>query len=226
MPFAKSFFDVGLFTNQADAVRAYYSELGLPFDHTLKLGGGVLQHRYQADGAVLKINDARDPLPQRPEATPLIELIIASRRCNDPVTGTDPDGTPVTCVPAGHDGILGLAVRLRVASITVSRAFYTNALGMTEVSSGILSCGHGLLLLSETAQTVQTETPLAALGLRYLTLQVFDCDAAYARALQAGATSGREPLTLGTTARIAFVRDPDGVWIELSERASVTGTAV
>lgn len=229
MPFAKDFFDVGLFTNQADAVRAYYSQLGLPFDHTLKLGGGVLQHRYQADAAVLKINDARDELPQRPERAPLLELIIATPTCTSPMTGTDPDGTTVTCVPPGHDGIQGLALRLGVASLEVSTSFYIGALGLTEVSPGVLSCGRGLLLLDEPAEPAETlcaDAPLAALGLRYLTLQVFDCDAAYASALQAGATSGRAPVTLGSTARIAFVRDPEGVWIELSERASVTGKAV
>ena len=32
------------------------------------------------------------------------------------------------------------------------------------------------------------------------------------------------PLTLGTTARISMVRDPDGNWIELSQRASITGS--
>jgi hypothetical protein len=29
---------------------------------------------------------------------------------------------------------------------------------------------------------------------------------------------------LGSTARISFVRDPDGNWIEISQRASLTGT--
>lgn len=226
MSFAKDFFDVGLFTNQADAIRAYYSELGLPFDHTLKLGGGVLQHRYQADSAVLKINDARDPLPPRPAGNPLIELIIASQNCTSPITSADPDGTPVTCVPPGHDGIQGLAVRLAVASIKLSSTFYTGAMGLTEVSPGVLRCGHGLLLLQQTEKNNPDESPLAATGLRYLTLQVFDCDTAYDKAVQAGATSGREPVTLGNTARIAFVCDPDGVWIEISERASVTGKAV
>ena len=32
------------------------------------------------------------------------------------------------------------------------------------------------------------------------------------------------PLTLGTTARISMVRDPDGNWIELSQRASIVGS--
>lgn len=226
MSLAKDFFDVGLFTNQADAVRAYYSQLGLPFDHTLKLGGGVLQHRYQADAAVLKINDARDPLPPRPAGAPLVELIIASRDCASPSTSSDPDGTTVTCVPPGYEGIQGLAVRLAVSSRELSSTFYTSALGLSTESPGVLRCGQGLLLLEETEKKSHTDSPLAASGLRYLTLQVFDCDAAYDHALRAGAVSGRAPVTLGNTARIAFVRDPDGLWIELSERASVTGKAV
>ena len=235
MSFAKEFFDVGLFTNQADSIRAFYNQLGLTFDHTLKLGGGVLQHRYPAGGAVLKINDARDPLPRhrrtvspRPSSppAPLIELIIASTSCSSPNTKVDPDGTRVTSVPAGHQGIQGLALRLRVRNTAISSAFYTTAIGMSLVSPGVLSCGQGLLLLEDAPEAEPDEAPLAALGLRYLTLQVFDCDAAYASALKAGATSGRAPVTLGDTARIAFVRDPDGIWIELSERASVTGKAV
>jgi hypothetical protein len=42
-----------------------------------------------------------------------------------------------------------------------------------------------------------------------------------------GASGGREalaPTTLGTTARISMVRDPDGNFIELSQRASLTGS--
>jgi hypothetical protein len=31
------------------------------------------------------------------------------------------------------------------------------------------------------------------------------------------------PFTLGSTARISFVADPDGNWIEISQRASLTG---
>jgi lactoylglutathione lyase len=34
---------------------------------------------------------------------------------------------------------------------------------------------------------------------------------------------GYAPVSLGKVARISFVRDPDGNWIELSQRASLTG---
>jgi hypothetical protein len=37
-------------------------------------------------------------------------------------------------------------------------------------------------------------------------------------------SEARAPVTLGSTARISMVRDPDGNWIELSQRASLTGS--
>ena len=60
-------------------------------------------------------------------------------------------------------------------------------------------------------------------GYRYLTVQVFDCDDEHAKALAAGATEGRPPHNYGSTARVSFIRDPQGTWIEISQRASVTG---
>jgi lactoylglutathione lyase len=32
------------------------------------------------------------------------------------------------------------------------------------------------------------------------------------------------PVKLGDVAHISFVRDPDGNWIEISQRKSITGT--
>ena len=39
-----------------------------------------------------------------------------------------------------------------------------------------------------------------------------------------GGGEATAPVTLGTTARISMVKDPDGNWIELSQRASITGS--
>ncbi|MFT6463359.1 VOC family protein [Halopseudomonas laoshanensis] len=225
MSFAKAFFDVGLFTNQASALRDYYQQLGLSFDHSLKLGGGVLQHRYQADDAVLKINDARDPLPEAP-ASALTELLIALPGCPEAVQKQDPDGNCIRLVPTGEDDIQGLALRMSVSDVATSTRFYTEVLGLHELRPGVLSCGKGLLLLQASGQPPCAASPLAARGLRYLTLQIFDCDKTYAHAIGHGATGVREPVNMGSTARIAFIQDPDGVWIELSQRASVTGKSL
>ena len=61
-------------------------------------------------------------------------------------------------------------------------------------------------------------------GWRYITFQVFKVDEVHAAVLAAGGREARAPITLGTTARISMVLDPDGNWIELSQRASIVGT--
>jgi len=52
---------------------------------------------------------------------------------------------------------------------------------------------------------------------------VKDCDAEHKRFLSMGVWEGAPPVTLGKVARISFIRDPDGNWIEISQRASLTG---
>lgn len=225
MSFAKAFFDVGLFTNQASILRDYYQQLGLSFDHSLKLGGGVLQHRYQAAGAVLKINDARDPLPDAGPGA-LSELLIALPGCSKSVQLRDPDGNRIRLVAPGEHDVQGLALRLSVSDVTASTRFYTQVLGWVELRPGVLSCGQGLLLLDSSGRAPCPASPLAARGLRYLTLQIYDCDATYAQATSNGAIGLRPPVTMGSTARVAFIQDPDGTWIELSERASITGKSL
>jgi lactoylglutathione lyase len=61
-------------------------------------------------------------------------------------------------------------------------------------------------------------------GWGYITFQVFKVDPAHAFVLAHGGREGLAPVTLGTTARISMVVDPDGNRIELSQRASIVGS--
>jgi lactoylglutathione lyase len=54
-------------------------------------------------------------------------------------------------------------------------------------------------------------------------VQVWDCVAEYEGILARGGISGSAPRVLGETVRYAFVCDPDGNHIEISQRASLTG---
>ncbi len=60
-------------------------------------------------------------------------------------------------------------------------------------------------------------------GYRYMTVQVWNVDEEHRRAIDRGGKEGRAPATLGKVARISFIRDPDDNWIEISQRASLTG---
>jgi lactoylglutathione lyase len=64
---------------------------------------------------------------------------------------------------------------------------------------------------------------MRGVGFRYITVQIWDVEEEHRQVLSRGGDEGRAPVTLGETARISFIKDPDGNWIEISQRASLTG---
>jgi len=221
---AKPHLDIGLFTNERDRQLAFWQrEVGLDYDHLAKLGGGRQQHRHHCNGSIVKLNHARDPLPSLPPSG-YRELLIARDGLAAPRPLADPDGNKVTLVPRGWRGVQGIAVAMLANDLAAFDAFYRGALGFTPLPDGVWRCGDTLLLPVQGA--VARGDDWVAPGWRYLTVQVFDADAAYDEILARGGTVGRPPATVGTTARYGFVRDPDGNWIEISARASLTGRAL
>ena len=65
---------------------------------------------------------------------------------------------------------------------------------------------------------------MRAPGYRYTTIQVFDVVGEHRGILARGGREGSAPVKLGDVAYISFVRDPDGNWIEISQRKSLTGS--
>jgi len=70
---------------------------------------------------------------------------------------------------------------------------------------------------------VQPGSSMRGHGYRYLTVQVWDCDAECAGIAARGGVVAMAPRTMGAVARFGFVRDPDGNMLEISQRASLTG---
>lgn len=222
MELAKQQIDVGIFTNNLDAMLAFWQRnIGLAFDEMLPMGGGLRQHRHEMNGSVFKLNSSLDPL-KAGEATGYRELLIARGGLTVPQQLSDPDGNIVTLVPKGRDGIEGIAVRLGVRDEAAHHAFYRDALQLEQIGERGYRCGGSILRFAASARAKEVG-PMTARGFRYLTMQVRDVDAEHAGILARGGAEGRPPITLGSTARISFVRDPDGNWIEISQRASLTG---
>lgn len=225
MQLAKPVFDVGLFTNQLESMLAFWQqEASLAFDHMQPLGGGVRQHRHQLPGGgVFKLNHARDPLAQA-AASGYRELLLAREGLNAPRELQDPDGNRVTLLPPGRLGVTGFGMRLAVADLAAHGAFLGRALGLEPLTDhpNAWRCGDSILVLDHGGER-GVDAPLQTPGFRYLTLQVQDCDAAHAEVVGHGGREAQPPRTLGDVARISFVRDPDGNWIEISQRASLTG---
>jgi lactoylglutathione lyase len=175
---------------------------------------------------VIKINHSAEPLSEGPP-TGYRELYIAREGLAEPKPMTDPDGNAVTLVPPGWRGIGQIGVRLAVRSLAAHRKFYTEALGLTEApweGGAAFRGGESLLIVEESADAPAPGVRPGAKGWGYITFQIFKVDQEHAFALAHGAGEGLAPVTLGKTARISMITDPDGNRIELSQRASIVGS--
>jgi lactoylglutathione lyase len=227
MQLAKPRIDVGLSTNNLAPMLAFWQgEAGIPFDHLLKIRRGHDQHRHDANGSVVKINHHAEPLPASLPSG-YQGLIVAREGLAAPQNLGDPDGNHLRLVPPGADGVTQIGVRLIVRDLAAHRAFYRDAMGLTEESTtaaaAAFRAGESLILL-DPSPDAPADAQMAGPGWRYITFQVFKVDEEHARVLAAGGREALAPVTLGTTARISMVRDPDGNWIELSQRASIVGS--
>ena len=227
MNLAKPHLDVGMYVRETEPALAFWQdEVGAVFDHVLALGPGQRQHRHDLYGSVLKINNSRDPRPDAPPSG-YRELIVARGDMTEPKTLADPEGNRVTLVPPGTWGVEKLGVRLAVRDVAAHRRFYVDALGLTEEkvegAGAAFRAGDSVILLDQ-SDDAPSDAQIGGYGWRYITFQIHKVDEEHAFALAHGAGEGRSPVTLGQTARISMIRDPDGNWIELSQRASITGS--
>jgi catechol 2,3-dioxygenase-like lactoylglutathione lyase family enzyme len=234
MDLAKRFIDVGLFTNRLDEMRAFYGDrLGLKFEEMLPLGAGSRQYRYGLLGSVLKINHSRDSVGAAPRVG-YRKIAIADPRAPMPIAVTDPDGTPLELVPSGQRSITQIELHLAVTDPDAFARFYGEALGGERIAEGRYRIGETIVSFAHDPHATRAEksapttaaealASMRTIGFRYITIQVRDCNAEHRRLMSLGVWEGSAPMTLGEVARISFVRDPDGNFIEISQRASLTG---
>jgi len=220
---AKPRIDIGLATNDLVPMLAFWQgEVGAPLDHVLPIRKGQDQHRHDVAGSVLKINHHTAPLPANPPSG-YRELVIAREGLTATRSLADPEGNRVSLVPPGQDGVTQIGVRIGVRDLDAHRRFYGEALGLPEERPAAFRAGESLVLL-EHDPAAPADAQMQGPGWRYITFQVFKVDDEHAAVLAKGGREALAPLTLGTTARISMVRDPDGNWIELSQRASIVGS--
>ena len=222
MELAKPHMDVGLFTNRRDEQLHFWQQtVGLEYDHMGKLGGGMQQLRHHMNGSILKVNHARDPLPPAPPSG-IVRVRIARPSLDAPRELADPDGNRVLLVPPGHEGVVGIAIELAVNQRDAHDRFWRHAMQFDSPSPGVYVCGDTRVMVVE-ERKVERCDDWRARGWRYTTVQIRDCVAEHAGVLARGGEEGRPPMLLGDTVRYSFVRDPDGNFIELSQRASLVG---
>src|SRR5271163_4101114 len=114
MELAKQTVDVGIFTNNLEAMQEFYGKtLGLPFESVMPVGAGIKQHRYLANGSVIKLMHTTEPLARRRPGG-YETIMIASPKVAISKALADPDDNTVELIPPGHDDVTQLEVRLGV----------------------------------------------------------------------------------------------------------------
>jgi len=222
MELAKPHLDVGLFAMAIEPQLAFWRDaVGLPYDHVLKLGAGIHQHRFDMNGSVFKVNHSRTAL-EEPHPSGIAGLRIASAGTRAPQSLSDPDGNGVTLVPKGHDGVTGIGIELRVNDRDAHQRFWRHVMQFASPAPDVYVCGDTRIFVCEQASVERTQS-WRGYGWRYLTVQVTDCQAEHDGVLARGGDEGEPPRRLGDVAVVSFVRDPDGNFIELSQRASLVG---
>ena len=115
---------------------------------------------------------------------------------------------------------------IRVRDLNRSLDFYTKIMDMKETSRGKMEAGGTFVELKSNDSDQQLELNYYPPGKKYCEEYVegseldhlaFRCDdvlECYKKVLAGGGTSAIEPWDEGDST-LAFVRDPDGVWIEL-----------
>lgn len=224
MHLAKPFFDLGLTVADPALVGAFWcDQVGAVFDHVLPISDTHKQHRYDLFGSVLKLNlfelNGRGDRNGRPGYS---EALVAIDGLTEPRSLTDPEGNRVLLVPPGHLGVEQIGMRIGVRDQAAHKRFFTDALRMTEVGSGRFKIGQGVLLVEQDV-TTQGGGEIEDPGYRYLTFQVGNVREEHQAFLDAGGAEGWPIQQLRDVARFSMVLDPDGNWIELSQRASLTG---
>lgn len=223
MKLAKPHLDLGLFTRQREPQLSFWQQtVGLQFDHIGKLGGGMQQLRHHAHGSIIKVNHARDPLPSEPPSG-LTGLRLVRSGLTEVQPLQDPDGNRVCLVPLGHEGVTGIGIEMVVTDRRAHRRFWCDVMQFESPRPDVYQCGDSLLIITD-ERPVERAREWRAPGWRYLTVQVHDCVAEHAGILERGGDEGSPPRLLGDVVRYSFVRDPDGNFIEISQRASLVGT--
>lgn len=221
---SKPYIDVGYFSNKGQALNSFYAdEVSLPSGPKLALENGYDLYRFDVGGSALKVNDLATPIPQA--IVNYARIAIPTRNIETRREMRDPDGNPVDLVPFGDRGVTQLGISWILPNEDAVHDFAVNTLGAVNIGGLSYQFGNTTILF-EAHSDAPRANALEARGLSYVTIHVADLPTAHEHLIRNGCTEAIPPTPFRDITAYSFVRDPLGGWIEVSQRADLTGKPV
>ena len=221
MKLSKKSLDVGFFCTELQADRDFWgNKLQLEFQGTLELGEGIvahptIQYRYKVQDSIIKVNDYQSDLPNgRGDPSGYSSLLIAGN-VRAPSSFEVISGETITLVPKGHLGLTGLGITVTSENTDRLVDFYTEVMQFQSLGYRKVAAGETLIFIEDGKSGTETST-FVGTGFRYLTLHVTNADSALEEIAGRGGKIAMPPVDYGSIARLGFVTDPDGNWIEVA----------
>ena len=199
--------------------RLWGNKLQLEFQGTLELGEGIvanstIQYRYKVQDSIIKVNDYQSDLPNGRDDPSGYSSLLIPGNVRAPSSLKLSLGETITLVPKGHLGLTGLGITVTSENTDRLVDFYTEVMQFQSLGYRKVVAGETLIFIEDGKAERETST-FVGTGFRYLTLHVTNADSA----LEEIAGSGKiamPPVDYGSIARLGFVTDPDGNWIEVA----------
>lgn len=224
---ARDKFDVGLLTDAGDAMLRFWTGgLGLPVVLTMEPVPGVVQHKLDLHGAVLKVNVIAAGLPREGRLGGLRVLRVVVDGIDAPTHRRDPDGNVVELLPPGG-ALRTFGAHFAVSDEEAAARFYGDVLRLERIGDRTYDLAGADLSFSWSPDVIPGVHG-GGPGYGYLTIQVMDVHAAHALLVERGATELQAPsdTAFAGGSSVSFVADPDGNRIEISQRPDLVAAAL
>ena len=221
MELSKKHLDAGFFCTETKTDRHFWgNEILLEFQGTLELGEDIvacptIQYRYIAGGSIVKVNAYEGELPNTKREPSGYSGLFVAGDVQAPKSFRLLSGETIILIPNGHLGIVGLGVSVTSNNPERLVEFYTDVMQFKKIGEREVAAGETLIFVKEGEGGTNTST-FVGTGFRYLTLHVTDADSALQEINDRGGKISMEPIDYGSIARLGFVTDPDGNWIEVA----------
>ncbi len=221
MELAKRHLDAGFFCSDLESDRDFWhSQIKLEFQGTLELGETLVAHpttqyRYAAGGSIVKVNHYQGELPHNDQEPSGYHGVAVASDVKEPQAYKTLSGEAVNIVPNGFDDITGIGISVISQDPEKLLQFYTDIMEFEKVGPRKIKAGETVIFVDEGEGGTETST-FSGTGFRYMTVHVVNADIALKGISNRGGTISMEPIDYGKIARLGFVTDPDGNWIEVA----------